>query len=892
MQFGIRARVMLGLILSLAVLPALADPIKSLVTDVEAEFLKVFDDDSILDAAKTLFVSLALASLVWTMGLHVVRQDLGDVLMELLRFMIATGTLYWLLINASNHGGGDDFVQRIVGSFYQMGSHDSGGAFRVRGNSAVTRALHVYMKVMDDTSTGQDADRIVGGIMGVTVLVALTLLAAQFLLALVMAWLLGYGGIFLLGFGGARWTSQIAINYYKHVVALGVAILALGAIGLVSEEIFSHIVPSYGVRTKMTYVELGLTLAVSLLMLVLGLRVPQLLYTLVTGSSLGMFAGVAGMAGSAIATGGGAALASAGGRYAKGGSGDTTSGSGGSVTRSSSAMEAIGRSAVSASAMGDPFSVIGGSDPFGASRKSGARCGSGRGSVFGATSSVEAAALVRGDGLNGSEPSDSVTSASSTAVAGAGSSTATIAAGQMRSDGQVGSGWQAGLSGETARNSLSPSDARDGLSRPDYRAEMSAIAAARADESAYVSAALDQAEHSHDYLSVEGWRDVKLSMSTSASDSADVMQAAPLGGFAPVVSSLTQHDAGQTVATTANEGIVKAATQVSAIQAGEVLAVSDAVHDGVEATTHPAEAVHQDGGSREHLNVDEVRDVHSLTNAGKHVAYVSSAAIEPEVLATTEDDVHVKPHTQVVSLITSAVSTGVGGSTSSNMEHVVPMEAGDVRSVGSPPGTDEQRFATLAPTSAAFHQVDAAWESSRAGAKPYDSRHPPIDATGVEHAAPQATSTKTFTSLEVDGQHRSATSQAGTVHLTSGSSEHRIDAMGPASMKIHQDDSPVERRDVDATLNGSRDMDTSEADGALAPPETGYAQDITFAQAEANHTSPTDRARQADGNDAVRRAEAERVHAESSNRDSSVALPSEVTPLPSDHDHIDEYEEP
>jgi type IV secretion system protein VirB6/type IV secretion system protein TrbL len=38
------------------------------------------------------------------------------------------------------------------------------------------------------------------------------------LLLLASGWVLAYGGVFFLGFGGSRWTSDLAINYYKTVL--------------------------------------------------------------------------------------------------------------------------------------------------------------------------------------------------------------------------------------------------------------------------------------------------------------------------------------------------------------------------------------------------------------------------------------------------------------------------------------------------------------------------------------------------------------------------------------------------------------------------------------------------------------------------------------------------
>jgi type IV secretion system protein VirB6/type IV secretion system protein TrbL len=130
-------------------------------------------------------------------------------------------------------------------------------------------------------------------------------------LVAIMAWMLAYGGIFLLGFGGARWTSLIAINYYKHAVAVGIALLALLMLMTYGFDFLNGVAAPLVGGSEIGYIELADMFVVALIMAVLGIKLPGLLYTLVTGSPLGLLAGTASMAGTAIMTGGGGAIAAA-----------------------------------------------------------------------------------------------------------------------------------------------------------------------------------------------------------------------------------------------------------------------------------------------------------------------------------------------------------------------------------------------------------------------------------------------------------------------------------------------------------------------------------------------------------------------------------------------------
>lgn len=383
MSFPLRISALTGVVLLFVSAVAVGQeiPPDKLITSAEGAIAKAFDITNVLEAAKTLFWSLAVMSLVWTMGMLILRQDLGEVLMELIRFMIVTGTFYWLLIHASDGEGGDGFIGDIVDSFFEMGDDVGRSRFRRDGDGFVARGLATYFNTFDATRTGSDPDQILAGGIAVLILVLLTIVGAQFLVALVTAWLLGYAGIFLLGFGGARWTSQLAVSYYKHALAVGITVLVLGLLGAGGHRVIDRISTVSMNSGDPQFLFLGMMLAVSVLVLVLAIRIPQFFYTLVTGSQLGVLAGSAGVIGSAIATGGGAAIAAATGRMP--GPGQDGGAAGVSGSRTGSVMDAVHRSAAASSGMGDPFHVATGSDPFGVPR--GADRMRPGGSVFGST---------------------------------------------------------------------------------------------------------------------------------------------------------------------------------------------------------------------------------------------------------------------------------------------------------------------------------------------------------------------------------------------------------------------------------------------------------------------------------------------------------------------------
>jgi P-type conjugative transfer protein TrbL len=157
----------------------------------------------------------------------------------------------------------------------------------------------------------------VGAILSLAIIFILTLIGVNVLIVLISAWVLAYAGIFFLGFGGCRWTSEMAISYFKTVLGIGVQLLMMVLLVGVGKTFidlyYSHI--SEGIKLS----ELVAFTVVVLVMLTLINKLPVLLAGLVTGGGTGALGGgftardavaAATMAATAAATAG-AALTSA-----------------------------------------------------------------------------------------------------------------------------------------------------------------------------------------------------------------------------------------------------------------------------------------------------------------------------------------------------------------------------------------------------------------------------------------------------------------------------------------------------------------------------------------------------------------------------------------------------
>lgn len=263
-------------------------------------------------AAKRLFWSLVVISMVWTFGMMLLRKaDIGEFFAEFVRFTIFTGFFWWLLTN------GPVFANSIIQSLTQLGSTASGLGNSFLPSSIVDVGFGIFGKVIDGSKILEPIDSAIGIIIALIILFILALIGINMLLLMVAAWILAYAGIFFLGFGGSRWTSDMAVNYYKTVLGLAAQIMTVILLVGIGKTIIDNYYTS--MDAGITLKDMAVMLIVSLVLLELVNKVPHLIGGIANGSSLhgpgigshGAAAGLGmmGLAAAAAMTGGSAVKA-------------------------------------------------------------------------------------------------------------------------------------------------------------------------------------------------------------------------------------------------------------------------------------------------------------------------------------------------------------------------------------------------------------------------------------------------------------------------------------------------------------------------------------------------------------------------------------------------------
>jgi type IV secretion system protein TrbL len=255
----------------------------------------------VMNAAMWLFWTLGTISLVWTGGMMILRKaDIGEFFAEFFRFIMFFGFFLWLLRN------GPAFASSIIQSLQRLGEQAS-GVSSVTPSGIVDIGFMIFKQSLVNMSLWSPIDSVIGFVLSLGILLLLATVGVNMLLLFVSSWILMYAGVFFLGFGGSRWTSDMAINYYKTVLGVAVQIFAMVLLVGIGVDLLSSFYAKMNKGT-LNFEELGVMLVFCFALLMLINKIPGLLSGVITGAGISQ-AGIGSFGAGAVA---GAALGAAG----------------------------------------------------------------------------------------------------------------------------------------------------------------------------------------------------------------------------------------------------------------------------------------------------------------------------------------------------------------------------------------------------------------------------------------------------------------------------------------------------------------------------------------------------------------------------------------------------
>ncbi len=285
---------------------ALALDNSGILTNITERYYRVASSwaNIILAEASVIFWILASISLAWTGTVLIMRRaDIQEFFAEFIKFIVTLGFFYWLLQNGPAIG------KAVIDSFVRLGGRAIGTPLTAP-SGILDMGFQIVFKTYDHMSVTSWVPSLIGIFLAVAILVFLAIIAANLTVQFCAAWIMLYAGCILLGFGGSRWTSDMAIQYYKSILGIGLSlmtmILLLGVGKSILDQYFAAM--SGDIEVK----ELTVVLVVVVILFVLINKVPAYLAGMVTHGlahsgigtyGIGLASATAGVAASAAVLG-------------------------------------------------------------------------------------------------------------------------------------------------------------------------------------------------------------------------------------------------------------------------------------------------------------------------------------------------------------------------------------------------------------------------------------------------------------------------------------------------------------------------------------------------------------------------------------------------------------
>lgn len=253
--------------------------------------------DIIQERAEWLFGSLALISFSWQFSQIVGSRGsspLTEMIGELLKFLIFCGFYLWLLKN------GPTFANAIIDSMIKIGTMASN-----QPTTSPSSLVDIGFKIYDAAQENLDiwsATSIAAYIISLIILVIFALIGINMLLQLCSAWVLAYAGVFFLGFGGSKWTSDMAVNYFKTVLGLGASLMTMTLLIGIGTSIVTESIAQMDTSGAQNLTEMAVLLITSITLFMLVDKLPSMVAGIINGASVGSTGIGAFGAGAAIGT--------------------------------------------------------------------------------------------------------------------------------------------------------------------------------------------------------------------------------------------------------------------------------------------------------------------------------------------------------------------------------------------------------------------------------------------------------------------------------------------------------------------------------------------------------------------------------------------------------------
>ncbi|EHS7216890.1 P-type conjugative transfer protein TrbL, partial [Salmonella enterica] len=256
-------------------------------------------DGKLRGYAKTLFWLLASIQFVWTFMPLVFRQaDFGEIVGELIRFILVIGFFYALLLFSA------DWADKVVDSFRTAGASAAGlGTSQIRPGDIFGTSIELA-NTIGDVETWNPLTATMVALAGLLVLLCFAFIAAFMGLTIIESYVVINASVLFMGFGASQWTREYALAIVRYAVSVGAKLFVLTLIvGLIVDSAKTW-QAAYNHDDASMWTMVGLALVCAYL----AKTIPELVAGMISGTSMGGGSAIGGMA-AAGAAGAAAAIA-------------------------------------------------------------------------------------------------------------------------------------------------------------------------------------------------------------------------------------------------------------------------------------------------------------------------------------------------------------------------------------------------------------------------------------------------------------------------------------------------------------------------------------------------------------------------------------------------------
>ena len=200
---------------------------------------------------------------------------MGEFFAELCRFIMFTGLFFWLLTN------GADFGNKVISSLWKIGGDAVGTGNAFYPGDLITLSMQVFQNTLQHVNFFQPESIVAPIIIALIILIVCALTAVNMILLLCAAWVVVYAGLIFLGFGGCRWTSDMAINYYRTILGVGVSLMTMQLIIGIGIKYLQDLVAATG--QQLDAGALAIIMIACIILAVIAHRLPQMVAGMVVG---------------------------------------------------------------------------------------------------------------------------------------------------------------------------------------------------------------------------------------------------------------------------------------------------------------------------------------------------------------------------------------------------------------------------------------------------------------------------------------------------------------------------------------------------------------------------------------------------------------------------------